>query len=156
MVQTVSVIKCLNDALTQSATHCTLEGVFPGSWGKSNCYFHLQKKGDKSLLSNHRPVSLLSCCGKLLERIIFKHRYNLINFFFMSNDLIYKYQSAGFLPKHSTTYRLIDIYHHICQAIDRGQLYCIVFCDISKDFDRVWHKGLLLKNMTFVIVFSLG
>ena len=22
---------------------------------------------------------------------------------------------------------------------------CIVFCDVSKAFDRVWHKGLLFK-----------
>ena len=54
----------------------------------------------------------------------------------MANDLLYKYQS-GFLPKHSTTYQLVDLYHHICQAIDHGQLSCIVFCNISKAFDRV-------------------
>ena len=115
------------------------EGVFPESWKKA-VVTPIYKKGDKSLPSNYRPVSLLSCCGKLFERIILKHMYN----FFMSNDLLYKYQSC-FLPKHSTTYHLIDIYHYICQAVDHGQHSCIVFCDISKAFDRVWHKGLLFK-----------
>ena len=90
--------------------------------------------------ANYRPISLLSSCGKVLERIIFKHVYNFLN----TNKLLYKYQS-GFLPKHSTTYQLIDIYHHICQAMDHGQFSCIVFCDISKAFDRVWHSGLLFK-----------
>ena len=115
------------------------EGVFPESWKKA-IVTPIFKKGNKSLPSNYRPVSLLSSCGKILERIIFKHMYN----FLVANDLLYKYQS-GFLPKHSTTYQLVDIYHHICQTIDHGQLSCIVFCDISKAFDRVWHKGLLFK-----------
>ena len=55
-----------------------------------------------------------------------------------------KYQS-GFLPNRSTTFQLIDIYHHICQTFDNNQFSCIVFCDVSKAFDRVWHKGLIFK-----------
>ena len=62
----------------------------------------------------------------------------------MENDLLYKYQS-GFLPNHSTTYQLVDIYHHICQTFDNNQFSCMVFCDVSKAFDRVWHKGLIFK-----------
>ena len=108
------------------------EGVFPKLWKV--------EKGDKSSVTNYRPVSLLSCCGKLLETIIFKHMYN----FFLENNLLYKYQS-GFLPKHSTTFQLVDIYHHICQSFDSKQFSCMVFCDISKAFDRVWHKGLHFK-----------
>jgi hypothetical protein len=29
--------------------------------------------------------------------------------------------------------------------IDDGKEIRIIFCDISKAFDRVWHKGLLYK-----------
>ena len=46
---------------------------------------------------------------------------------------------------HSTTFQLIDIYHHICQTFDNNQFSCMVFCDVSKAFDRVWHKGLIFK-----------
>ena len=115
------------------------EGVFPDLLKRATVT-PLFKKGDKSFPSNYKPVSFLSCSGKILERIIFKYMYN----FLMTNELLYKYQS-GFLPKHSTAYQLIDIYHHICQAMDYGQISCIVFCDISKPFDRVWHCGLLFK-----------
>ena len=90
--------------------------------------------------SNFRPVSLLSNVGKLQERIVFKHIY----IFLHENDLLYKYQS-GFLPKHSTTFQLIDIYHHICQTFDSNQYSCKVFLDVSKEFDRVWHKGPIFK-----------
>ena len=41
---------------------------------------------------------------------------------------MYKFES-GFLPDHSTTFQLIDIYHHICQANDTNQ-FCMVFCDV--------------------------
>ena len=75
-----------------------------------------------------------------MERVVFKYLYN----FFQINNLIYPYQS-GFLPGHSTVYQLIDIYHQICQSIDAKQHTCMVFCDISKAFDRVWHKGLIFK-----------
>ena len=75
-----------------------------------------------------------------MERVMFKHLYNHLN----GNNLIYKYQ-AGLLPGHSTTYQLLDIHYHICQAFENKQHACMVFCDISKAFDRVWHRGLLFK-----------
>lgn len=115
------------------------EGIFPDPWKVANVT-PIFKKGERSLPSNYRPVSLLSCVGKLFERVVFKYIYN----FFLDNNLLYKYQS-GFLPNHSTVYQLIDIYHHICQSFDAKQFSCMVFCDISKAFDRVWHKGLIFK-----------
>ena len=64
--------------------------------------------------------------------------------FLIENNLLYKYQS-GFLPHHATVFQLIDIFHYICQAFDINMFSCIVFCDVSKAFDRVWHKGLMFK-----------
>ena len=116
------------------------EGVFANSLKVWNV-LPLYKKDDKSLPSNYRPISLLSNIGKLQERIIFKHIYNHLH----ENILFYKYQS-GFLPNHSTTYQRIDIYHHICQTFDNDQFSCMFFCDVSKAFDRVWHKGLIFNG----------
>ena len=73
----------------------------------------LYKKGDKDLPSNYRPISLISCLRKIMERVIFKHIYN----FLWDNDIIYRSQS-GFLPGHSTVFQLIDIYNQICEAFD--------------------------------------
>lgn len=56
----------------------------------------------------------------------------------------YKYQ-AGFMPGHSTMYQPLEIYHLIVKSIDEGKFCCMVFCDLSKAFDRVWHKGLIYK-----------
>ena len=60
------------------------EGVVPDSW-KTAKVAPIFKKGDKSMASNYRPVSLTSLVGKLLESIIAKkirhhlEKYNLIN-----------------------------------------------------------------------------
>ena len=32
------------------------------------------------------------------------------------------------------------------KALDSGKEVQVVFCDISKAFDRVWHKGLQFTN----------
>jgi hypothetical protein len=49
------------------------------------------------------------------------------------------------MHKHSTVHQLIEIYHNICLALENHEIICSVFCDISKAFDRVWHKGLIKK-----------
>ena len=86
------------------------------------------------------PVSLSSNASKSFERIIFKHIYNHI----CENELLYKYQS-GFLPGHSTVHHLTEINHNTCISLENYEANCQVFCDISKAFDRVWHRGLLHK-----------
>ena len=32
-----------------------------------------------------------------------------------------------------------------CKTLDDGKEVRAIFCDISKAFDRVWHRGLLYK-----------
>ena len=70
------------------------------------------------------------------------HKY-LFNFF-RDNNVITAFQS-GFVPGDSTVNQLIDIYNTFCKALDEGKEVRAIFCDISKAFDRVWHKGLLFK-----------
>ena len=36
-----------------------------------------------------------------------------------------------------TVFKLVDISHHIGQSFDNKQISCMVFCDISKAFDRI-------------------
>ena len=111
----------------------------PREWKKAHV-LPLHKKGERDILNNYRPVSLLSCVSKIIERAVFKHLFN----YFRDNFLISVYQS-GFTPGDSTVNQLIQIYHMLCNALDKKKEVRIVFCDISKAFDRVWHDGLIYK-----------
>lgn len=72
----------------------------------------------------------------------------------LDNHLFYNLQS-GFLPQHSTVYQLIEIYHRICLNRKNNEITCLVFCDVSKAFDKVWHRGLIKKLESYGITGSL-
>ena len=115
------------------------QGEFPSQWKEANVTC-IHKKDDRSLPSNYRPISLLCQAGKVMERCVHKELYNYIN----THNLLTPFQS-GFVPGDSTTLQLIHTYHTFCEAVDSGKEVRVVFCDISKAFDRVWHRGLLYK-----------
>ena len=121
------ILKPQSILLNRSFNEC----IFPDSWEIANVIPSF-KNGDKSSPYNYHPVALLSNLGKLQEIIVFKNISN----FLTDNNVLYKYQS-GFLPHHSTVFQLIDIYHNTCRAFDNNLFSCIVFCDVSKPFDRV-------------------
>ena len=81
-----------------------------------------------------------------MERIVYKHVYNHL----VNNNLIYKYQ-LGFLPKHSTVHQLLELYNSILNSLEKKEFSCFVFCDFSKAFDKVWHKGLIHKMNSYGI-----
>ena len=114
-------------------------GIFPDTW-KDALVCPIFKGGDPASVTNYRPISLLSCLEKVPERIIFKHLYNHLH----DNGFLTPLQS-GFIPWDSTTDQLTFLYNTFCQALDSGKEISVVFCDVSKAFDRVWHKGLLCK-----------
>ena len=52
---------------------------------------------------------------------------------------------SGFTRGDSTVNQLLDIHNISCQALDEEKEVGAVFCDISKAFDRVRHRGLIAK-----------
>ena len=64
--------------------------------------------------------------------------------YLIENELIPSSQS-GFKPRDSCTNQLLSITHDIYQSFDNGFEVKGVFLNISKAFDKVWHKGLIYK-----------
>ena len=62
----LAIIKLLSIIFRNFINNCT----FPDLWKKSNIC-PIQKKGDKQIINNYIPVSLLPICGKIFERLIF-------------------------------------------------------------------------------------
>ncbi|MCG8116730.1 MAG: reverse transcriptase domain-containing protein, partial [Candidatus Thiodiazotropha endolucinida] len=125
------------------------KGKVPNIWKEANVT-PIFKKDDPSNISNYRPISLLSTICKVLEKIVHKHLFNFIR----DHNLLTSLQS-GFIPGDSTVNQLVHIYNTFCKALDEGKEVRAVFCDISKAFDRVWHKGLLYKLQSIGISGSL-
>ena len=121
--------------------NCLQTGTFPNNWKKSNV-ISVHKKGDKQLLQNYCPVSLLPICSKIFERIVF----NPMLEFLEENSHLCPHQSR-FSSSDSCQSQLLSIVHDIYASFDQSPTaeVRVNFLDISKAFDKVWHEGLLFK-----------
>jgi len=118
-------------------------GIFPNIWKLANV-IPVHKKGDKQIINNYRPISLLPICGKIFEKIVFNQLYTYL----VSNNLITKNQS-GFRAGDSAINQLLEFTNTVHKSFDNRPSLEVrsVFLDISKAFDKVWHEGLLHKLM---------
>ena len=91
-------------------------------------------------MNNYRPISLLCVVSKVFEKCVYKNIHNFI----VEHNLLSRHQS-GFRQGDSTINQLLYISHEFSNALDAGMEVRTVFFDISKAFDRVWHKCLLYK-----------
>ena len=137
----VGMIKMRDESLVQPLSlifrGCIDTGVYPDTWKKSNIV-PVNKKGDKEIVNNYRPVSLLPICSKILEKIIFDSIIRFLN----ENKLLSDAQS-GFRSSDSCEYQLLSIVHDIYKSFDCNPHLEVrgIFLDISNAFDRVGMMG---------------
>ena len=130
----------LTEPLKMIAQKSLDTGVFPKSWKNSNVVPIFKNKGSKNSVSNYRPISLLSCMSKVVERQVYNELYN----FCMENRLLSE-KNSGFKKKVGTIDQLISLTTRIYQGLDKEEEIAMIFLDLSKAYDRVWHAGLLHK-----------
>ena len=141
----VRMVKICDDSIKKPLSiiykNCIKTGIYPNAWKKSNIVL-VHKKGDKQIVNNYRPVSLLPIFGKVFEKILF----NSIFEYLQENCLLCDNQS-GFRPSDSCEYQLLSIVHDIYASFDCNPPKDVrgIFLDISKAFDRLWHEGLVYK-----------
>ena len=115
-------------------------GLVPIDWKMANVSAIYKGKGGPDSATNYRPISVTNCFSKMLEKIIFKHLHNYL----LQHDIL-SHDQSGFKHGDSTVNQLLIIYDTIMKNLDIGKDVRFVFCDVSKAFDRVWHRGLLYK-----------
>ena len=104
------------------------------------------KKGNNTLLTNYRPISVLACFSKLLERIMYNRLYK----FLQENNILYQKQ-FGFQNAHTTEHAILQLVNQIAEAFSQGKYTLGIFLDLSKVFDTVNHNILLEKLKAYGI-----
>jgi len=95
----------------------------------------LPKPGkDISLAASYRPISLLSVCFKLLERIILCRIAPTVN-------AVLSPSQAGFCQGRSTHDQVCALTTFIENGFQQGLKTGAVFVDLMAAFDTVWHTG---------------
>ena len=110
----------------------------------------IYKKGDATLTSNYRPISLTCSLCKIMESII---KDQLVKYL-VSHKLISKEQHA-FIAKHSTISNLLECTHDWAVSLHSKNPVDVLYIDFSRAFDSVVHNKLIVKLQSFGICGSL-
>ena len=110
-------------------------GRVPKDWSTAYAC-PLFKKGDTSLASNYRPISLTSILCKVLEHIVTTNVVSHMDQY----SLLYDFRS-----KRSCETQLVTLIEDLMGNSLAGSQTDLVLLDFSKAFDKVNHQKLLLK-----------
>ena len=114
-------------------------GKLPADWTKANV-MPVFKKGDKSLASNYRPISLTCILCKVLEHILASNIVKHLD----EQGLMYDLQH-GFRERRSCETQLIMLIEDLARNASAGRQTDIILLDFSKAFDKVNHSKLIWK-----------
>lgn len=114
-------------------------GTFPDKL-KLSIVKPLYKKGDKDLIENYRPITLIPVLSKVFEKIL----HEKLMCFFNKYDIINKNQ-YGFQKGKSTSLATFNLVKEILQSLNNKLYTTVLYFDMSKAFDYVSHDLLLSK-----------
>ena len=115
-------------------------GIMPSKWVEGVVIPIFKNKGDPLSVDNFRPITLLSCIGKLFTAVL----NNRLNAYLEEYNLLNENQ-AGFRSGYSTTDHIFSLKCIIdLLRAQKKKIFCS-FIDFSKAFDSVWRVGLWRK-----------
>ena len=139
----VSVVKVASPYICDILSHILNSsmsiGIFPNEL-KYAKVIPLFKDGDKDLVCNYRPISLLNIFSKIFEKVLYKRLLNFVD----KHNILY-FNQFGFRARHSTYMPMISMLDKITSAKDQSLYSLALFLDLKKAFDTVQFQILLAK-----------
>ena len=133
------LIKSLGPNAIKLLLHISLTtGNVPQVWCKANIIPLLKANKLPSDLGSFRPISLTSCDGKLLERMISARMYSICE----SNGWT-SGQQADFRKGRGVEDQIIRVAQAVSDGFQNRQRSVMALLDFSKAYDTVWRKILL-------------
>lgn len=96
------------------------------------------KSGEKNIVSNYRPIAILSNIAKVFEIIICSYLNRQID------NKISDFQH-GFRKKRSSCGNLVDFVNYATNALAKNNQVDVIYTDFAKAFDKVDHSIILEK-----------
>ena len=115
-------------------------GIVPQVWREAIMIPILKRGKDKSKAESYRPVSLTSCVGKLMERLI-----NTRLVWHLEEKKHITPEQAAFSQDRSTEDQITYIAQAIEDAFQDKKHTLAVWIGLEKAFDKVWKEGLKVK-----------
>ena len=117
-------------------------GIIPDIWLIGSIKPIFKNKGNKYDPTHFRPITILSCLGKLFTSILNDGLNTFSEEFKVLNE-----SQCGFRKQYSTIYidSIFILYSFFeCLKSKNKKIFC-AFVDLEKAFDKVWHEALWYK-----------
>ena len=126
--------------LTDIINQCFAQATFPSSL-KCAYITPIYKKGDSSIPSNYRPISVLPTLSKLIERSLFVRLTK-----FLSDNTIINPIQFGFTKNESTQDAIINLTEFMYNTLNSKEISFHIFVDYRKAFDTI-NRSILFSKL---------
>lgn len=113
---------------------------FPEFWKIAKIVTLNKLKSGVPRCDQTRPISLLATHSKLFEKLMLDR----VRYWAEANKLVPSEQS-GFRPGGLLPTRVLSIYQEIKNNMSANRPTLAIYVDYQKAYDKVWHKGLIVK-----------
>lgn len=125
--------------LTHIFNMCFKNGVFPDLFKKSLIH-PIHKGGNRDVVGNYRPISVLPALSKILEKLMNSRLTN-----YLEKENLISNSQFGFRAGRSTEDAVSSLTEYIVDLLDNKRKCIGIFLDLAKAFDTVSIPILLSK-----------